>query len=138
MSQAPSRSCSRVMRRGRIDLRQQARGAQDRSGDEVREEGDEHREVEEVARRRDLAAVHVDDVAHRHERVERDADRQQDAQREDVDLPPERGEHVVQVVGEEVEVLEEPEQRQVEPEADDEERPPALAAWRRAPARARR
>ena len=39
-----------------------------------------------------LAPVDVDDVAHRHERVERDADRQQHAQRHEVELPAERAE----------------------------------------------
>ena len=34
-----------------VDLRQQARRAQDRSGDQVREVGDEHREVDQVAGR---------------------------------------------------------------------------------------
>ena len=87
---------------------------------EVRKECDEHREVEKILGRRNLSTVDVDDVAHRHERVERDADGQQNAQRDEVDLPSERGEDAVEAVSEEVEILEEPEQRQVETQAEHE------------------
>ncbi len=104
-----------------VDLRQQRRRAQDRSGDQVRKEGDEHGEIQQVPRRGDLPSIHVDDVAHRHERVERDPDRQEDVQRDEVDLPAERSEDAVQAVGEEIEVFEEPQERQVEAEADREE-----------------
>ena len=65
----------------RLDLRQQERRALNRAGDEVREERDEHGDVEQAAARAQLAAIDVDGVAHRLERVERDADRQEDAQR---------------------------------------------------------
>ena len=137
MSHAPSRICSRVMRRGAsiCDSRFEARRIG--PGHQVRKERDEHREVQQVARRRDLAPVDVDDVAHRHERVERDADRQQDSQGDEVDVPPERAEESVQAVGEEIEVLEESEQREVEPQADDEQRAARSRGGRSRPALAR-
>ena len=47
-------------------------------GDQVREERHEQRVVEEVARRRGAAQVHVERVGHRREGIERDADRQHD------------------------------------------------------------
>ncbi len=56
-------------------------GAHDRTGHEVREEADEEREVAEVLVGSHLAAVDVDRVAHRLERVEADARRQHDAER---------------------------------------------------------
>ena len=40
------------------------------------------REIEQIARRRDAAAIHVDHVAHGLERVEGDADREHDAELE--------------------------------------------------------
>ena len=65
-------------------------GAQDRAGDQVRKIGDEQREVAQVPARLDVAPVDVDHVAHRDERVERDADRQDDVQRRVVGMQAER------------------------------------------------
>ena len=113
-------------RRG--DLRQQRGRPHDRAGDQVREERDERRELHEVARRRDLAAIDVDDVAHRLERVERDADRQRDLQVPQRDRQPRPGQGLVQALGEEVVVLEVPEQAQVQGHAqrDDGLAPPRI------------
>lgn len=61
------------------DLRQQALGALDGPGDELREIRDEQGDVEEVLLRGHPPAVDVDGVAHRLEGVERDTDRQQHA-----------------------------------------------------------
>jgi hypothetical protein len=105
------------------DLGQEQRRAQNRAGDQVRKIGHEQRELDQVRGRRDLAAIHVDDVADRHERVERDADRQNDVDRDRIEPPPERGKHRREPAREEVEVLEEPQHAEVEHEARDERHP---------------
>ena len=89
-------------------------GAQDRAGDQMREIRDEHREVAQIPARLDLAPVHVDHVAHRDERVERDADGQHDVERRVIGLQAGGVQQRLQAVGEEIEVLEEAEHRQVE------------------------
>ena len=110
-----------------VDLREQCRGPENRARHQVGEVGDEDGEVDEVTRRRNLPPVDIDHVAHRHERVERDADWEQHSHRDEIDLPSHRREQGMQVVGEEVEVLEEPEQRQVEQDADPQQAlPPRL------------
>ena len=65
----------------RPELFGQSGVAQDRPGHQVREERDEAEEVDRVPQRPRVPAVDVDAVAHRLERVERDADRQRDVQR---------------------------------------------------------
>src|SRR5204863_7147617 len=87
-------------------LRQQIRRALDRAGDEMGKERDEHGDVEQAAPRAQLAAEHVNRVAHRLERVERNAHGQDDAQHGYADVQAEPGQHDVDVVGEEVEILE--------------------------------
>src|SRR5207237_7540040 len=59
------------------ELRKELRPADDRTGHEMREEGEVDREVERASRRDD-APVDVDDVADPHEREEGDANRQRD------------------------------------------------------------
>ena len=103
--------------------------ADDRPGDELREERDVAGEVGERPDGRRRAAVDVDGVAERVERVERDPDRQGDRQHLHR-VGPEPAQHVVQVRLEEHEVLEEPERAQ----ADDDgasSRPSTAAAGRR-------
>ena len=80
ISHAPVLNFSSVELRGALTWGRMSAGALDRARDELREEGDEEREVEEVARRGDAAAIDVDRVAHGLERVEGDADRQHDAE----------------------------------------------------------
>ena len=75
-------------------LRRELIVAPDRSLDELREERDEQRESCRILLRRVLAAVHVDQVAHRLERVERNAQRQQKPQRRCA----KPAEHVVRVL----------------------------------------
>ena len=119
----------------RLDLRQQERGALDRAGHQVREERDEHGDVEQAAPRAQLAAIDVDRVAHRLEGVERDADRQDDAQhRQACTVSPTAASTACDVVDEEVEVLEEPEHPEVRDRCsargsagDDRARPPCRA-----------
>ena len=59
-------------------LRRQVAIADDRAGNEVREGRNAAGEVDQVARGRDLPAIHVDRVTHRLERVEADAQGQRD------------------------------------------------------------
>jgi hypothetical protein len=54
-------------------LREQVRGAHDRSGDELWEKGDEEQEVLQLSARLNVTAVHVDRVAHALKGEERDA-----------------------------------------------------------------
>lgn len=65
-------------------MRQQVRGSFDGAGHELREEGDEGEEGDDVACRGEFFAVDVDRVAQGLEGVERDADRQDDPQQEAV------------------------------------------------------
>lgn len=60
-----------------VELVDQVTKAQHGTGDQVREDRHERRKVDEVASRRSVATVHVDDVADGLEDVERDPDRQQ-------------------------------------------------------------
>ena len=113
-----------------LDLRQQLARAQDRPGDQVRKERDEQREVEKPRCRRDLSAIHVDHVADRHERVERDADRQQHVHRDRIEVPPEMPRHRRRAVGEEIEILEEPQHPEIERQAHDERQPAPRGAGR--------
>ena len=58
----------------------------DRSGDELREQRHVRRELEEIPRRTNHAPVAVHDVRDRVERVERNADRQNDVEVRDGDV----------------------------------------------------
>ena len=55
--------------------------ARDRALNQLREEGDEQRKLRRVPLRRVFAVVHVDQIAHRLERVKRDAQRQHQRKR---------------------------------------------------------
>jgi hypothetical protein len=68
--------------RARPQLVGHLREADDRPRHQLREHRDVAREVDETADRRRAAAVDVPGVAHRLERVEADAERQRDAERE--------------------------------------------------------
>ena len=63
------------------ELRQEVARAHDRPGDELREESNEEREIEEVVARLDPAAVDVDAVADALKGVERDPNWQDHCQR---------------------------------------------------------
>ena len=110
----------------RLDhLGQERRRAHDGSRDQMREEADEEREVPQVLRGRRFPAVDIDRVAHRLERVEADAGRQNDAEQAHVDvLDADRVQQADQAAEEEVAVLEEAEDRQIGDHADREERLP--------------
>ena len=70
---------------------------------------------------REVAAVHVDDVADRHEREEGDADREEDRARLERHVDADEREEVVRRGDEEVVVLEVAEQAEVPDERDGEE-----------------
>ena len=112
---------SQVIWRGFCDLGQEVDGALDGPGDELGEEGDEEREVEEVAGGGELAAVDVDGVAQRLEGVEGDADREHDAAGEGRELEAEERQQVGEALGEEARVLEDAEQREVGDDAGGDE-----------------
>ncbi|MNZ92297.1 hypothetical protein D3C78_1113180 [compost metagenome] len=98
-------------------LRGQLAVAQDRPGDQVREQRDEGGKVDEVVRRRRVLAVDVDDVAQGMEHIEGDAQRQEDglqAPGVDTQRREQGGEHF----GAEVGVLEVAQGRQVADDAD--------------------
>ena len=86
--------------------------ADDRSGDELREEQQIERGMHRALLRRGVAPVDVDDVGNGVERIERDADRQQHVRKRQR-LRAERGGHGVDVVGKEVRVLEDAQHHQV-------------------------
>ena len=117
--------------RGALDLRDQLGRPDDRAGDEVGEEREIDRELLE-RRRLEVTTVGVDDVADRHEREERDADREDNRlQRERQVEADDRG-HVVTRGDEEVVVLEVAEHAEVPGEREDEKRLP-LRLHTRAP-----
>ena len=94
--------------------------AHDGAGDEVREHRDEGGVVHVVLRRPHRAAVDVDGIRHRVERVERDADRQHDAQHGQRGRAAEEAGDAVQLVHEEPGVLEVAQERQVHTDGDGE------------------
>jgi len=95
------------------DLRDEVAGADDGSGDELREEREVEEVVEPVREGLQLAAVDVDRVAHRLEDEERDADRQEDVPELEESLP----EHLVGDLDQEVRVLEVAEHAEVHRDA---------------------
>src|SRR5262249_8665388 len=89
--------------------------------DEMREERDEYREVEQAAPRPQLPAIDVDRIAHRLERVERDADGQDDPEDRQRRSEPCGLQNCLYVRREEVEVLEEAQHPEVRDDAQPEE-----------------
>ena len=108
--------------RPKLKLIGQFREPDDRPGHQLRVHRCEARVVDEASDRNGVAAVHIDHVAHRLKHREADAERQRHAQHRvepecrQVEPLGQRGE----VVGAEVVVLEEPEERQVRAERRDE------------------
>ena len=111
--------------RAAADLRDQLVAAHDGAGDQMREEGEVHGDVEQP-RGLDLVPRDVDDVADGHERVERDPDRQDHLQQRQWRRHPEVLERVREAEREEAVVLE-PRQRQQQGGHDD-EGPPSPAS----------
>ncbi|MNQ70728.1 hypothetical protein D3C85_853720 [compost metagenome] len=102
--------------------------AQHRPGNQLREQGDEGGEVDQVFRGFGVAAVHVDQVAERLENIEGDADRQDHVGQQER-LEAGAFEHLVDVRHAEVGVLEVTQGRQVAGHAPDHPALRRLAAY---------
>src|SRR6185503_1673606 len=89
-----------------LELRDDLLGPQDRTGDEVREERQEQAVIEERSKRDTAPEIDIDRVADRLERVERDADRQDDVGARGMEAPAERATEHAEVLDEEAAVLE--------------------------------
>ena len=84
------------------ELRQEVRGALNRTCHKLREEGDESKESDDVTCRFQLAAVDIYGVAQRLERVERNTHRQNDVQRSEIQLDTKSGERFNELRSKEV------------------------------------
>jgi len=100
-----------------LQLGEQVRGPFDGAGHEEGEIGDEEGVVHDVAVRAYPAVIDVEDVGQPVEGVEGDAHGEDDAQRGDVGMHAHGGQQGREVLGEEPEVLEEPEHGQAEDDA---------------------
>ncbi len=85
----------------------------DRPGDHMGEKGDEAEVIHGVVDGAYPAAVDVDGVAQRLERVERDPDWEDHVEGERIGKDADQAQQAVQIAGEEVEVLKESERAQV-------------------------
>ncbi len=119
MSQNASPASMRRGSRGRRSWGRNSDVAHDRAGDEMREERQVDSEVEEPRRPNHFPA-HVDHVAERLEREERDPDRQQHVRDRRSPLDADPPEPVAGGVGEEAGVLEPSEHREVAHDRGDE------------------
>src|SRR6185503_4304181 len=106
-----------------LELRNHVPGALDRTRDELRKKRHVERVIEQVANGRQLAAIHVDDVADGLERVERDADWQYDVEHRPAGVDPEVPQQLRELGHEETEVLERREKQQIRGDADQEHEP---------------
>ena len=108
----------RLLRRRKLprqkDLRHDEARSNDRPRDQLREEADVERDVEEGPLRPDLAAVYVDDVADRVKRVEADADRENNSHHRQVDRDSKIGERGGGVRQEEIVIFEEAQDGEVD------------------------
>jgi hypothetical protein len=121
MSHRP-RACMSGRRPDRARAAGASAAADDGAGDEVREEADEEEVVEVAVGRLELAAVDVDRVAHRLEREERDAERQDEAQVRDARRGRRSEARSVNESTAKFQVLEDREDAQVVDDRDEEQR----------------
>src|SRR6185437_6597296 len=105
-------SCA-ARRAKRFEIRFNGAEAHDRTRYELGEQRHVRGELEEAASGRDVAAIAVDDIADGVERVERDADWQDDVRVRERDLLAEELQRRVKGVEPEIRVLEEAKQREV-------------------------
>ena len=104
-----------VVERARTEeLRQEVRGALDRTRHELRKEPDEGEERNRIARGRNLPAVDVDRVAERLKGVEAHAHRQGHLQKRDVRLEPAGAQQLDRLAEKEIVVLEHAENAEVD------------------------
>jgi hypothetical protein len=107
------------------DLGQEPAGAFDRAGHQLREEGHEQREVQQSAGRLDLAAIDVYGVAQGLKGIERNSDWKHHLERErphgDADCVQQLG----KALGKEAEILEDPEDPQIDDHAGGDQTPAA-------------
>ncbi len=101
-----------------VELRQEIISAHDRPGDQLREEAHEGRIVEQVAPRMHMPAIDVQRVAQALEGIEADTDRQDQPQRHRIGLDACGMQQGHEGIGEEIEVFEGEQQRQVHEQAD--------------------
>ncbi len=123
MRNRPSLATRQVKRRRRGIWGRNSLGTNDGSGDQLGEERDEKEETREPVGRCQLAAIDVDRVAHRLERVEADPHRQDHVEPPQV-RPADRCHQGVDLLDAEVHVLEEAEEPEVGRQRDDEKQLP--------------
>ncbi len=123
-------NCARVRLVRTLDLRNELACTDNGTGHQLREKAHVKAEVQQVAHRLQLAAVNIHRIAHALERIEADADREQDLVLHEVRIPRGIGpvredvhrceggaQHGVHIVHHEVRVLEETEHQQVDRDA---------------------
>ena len=96
-----------------FNLRQEPRSPLNRPGDELREEADKRREIDETARRLQVPAVNVNGIGEGLKRIKADAHRQNHLERRDVHRHARRRPRIDPAVDEEVAVLEVTQQSKV-------------------------
>src|ERR1051326_8856466 len=95
--------------------------ADDRAGDKMREKRDKCREFQEIPGGLDAAAINVDRVADRIERVERDSDRQHEVKKRDERPMSGQMRRGIEIRRDEVPVLEDGEDAEVDGKKHDED-----------------
>ena len=115
---SPSSKRSRRKGAGCTKLRDELARPHDRSGEELREEGQKTGKQREVPDRLELAPVAVDGVAHPDEDVEGNAHREQDLEGVELPCSPQHPDQVRAGVQEEICVLEVPQEAQVQGDRD--------------------
>mgnify|MGYP003672315327 CR=1 FL=1 len=114
--QAVGRHLARQARRP-VELRQQVRGPHDRSRHQMREEAHQQHHIQQRARHRRLAPIHIDHIADALEGEEADPDRQDHLQQRQVPAPAELVQQFGRLLDEKAVVFEESQHQQVEGDA---------------------
>ena len=111
-------------------LRQKISGAHDWTGDQLREERNGENEITQRFRRLHHAAIDVQSVGKRMERVERNPDRQQNIQVRWLIDDPDARHQPLEVLEQEVPVFEEPQHAQIHADTGDQPDPPGMRPLR--------
>ena len=112
------------------DLGQEVTRPLDGTRDQLRKEGYKQREIQKAAGRLQTSLIDVDGVTHRLERIERDADRQQHRQHEPRRLETRRRQQRRQILREEIEVFEKPQDPQIAGDTQPQPKLPLRVAFR--------